>query len=491
MSHEIPSQVARYLDNRTRVDIMAPELVRIDEIPHELVEIGEQLRTISQTWNPVEFVTPSKESLDTEKARVFEAFDAQVEYNPVFEYPSTALDDDEAQEAEDKIRDLIRQVRAFHPTSLVGRAGKVSLYFKLKDDLASLELHAGIKEKDEVKIRDAMTSKYQGTDQLLVLTAHTMYEQLCTEDVPIDESVEPDSRPLLTEDQQQLLRSETVDAEGIRRAFEYVLGEYGILSNDGESGFRVVVTPDATSIDVRDKSQHPMTIYIPAGRKVSAAKLLELCRHEIEGHARQSMNGRRFYIGGGSLKVDDETLYEGLAKRLDEDFNKTFFGTDAGVPNPYYTLAAVKAESGASFYDIFCDQVDMQLHVLLHMPADRSLESISPDVLQGVLDTAKKRAWMYTFRVMRGHTDTSNQHSYAFAKDLAYLRGWLMDKALVDAGHGYINEAAILQGSALPLIGRFGIKESDLKYPFRDATKAYCFNVLLPQLSTNKPMSDV
>ena len=57
---------------------------------------------------------------------------------------------------------------------------------------------------------------------------------------------------------------------------------------------------------------------------------LELLRHEIDQHVRQSLNGQlMFGFGGGALKIDEEVWYEGLAKRAEIEFMRDRFGDES------------------------------------------------------------------------------------------------------------------------------------------------------------------
>ena len=64
------------------------------------------------------------------------------------------------------------------------------------------------------------------------------------------------------------------------------------------SGFAVTVDEKTTSIDVRDKSAKGPTVFIPKQKKMNGIELLKLIGHEIEGHARQSINGERLFLIG-------------------------------------------------------------------------------------------------------------------------------------------------------------------------------------------------
>jgi len=485
MAEQEYPQTSKFFENRQSPDrVPASEL----SIPPEFLPLAERLEGLTQTWNPVEFVTASSTSIKKEQATLFENFKAGTEYNPTFEYPrlDTLNLDVEAVHAE--LRAMLNEVRKFKPSNEQERIAKVTFYYKIRDDLATVMLIRGMQNKDEDLIRRAMNVKYASLDDSLLATAHQFYSELTS-----TQKTETQPEPtLLTTEQQSTLKTHELDAQGIKEAFEWVLNKYGILrteNDDPSKGFTVVITDEVTGIDVRDKSEQPMTIFIPTSRRVTADKLLELMYHEIEGHARQSMNGLKYKIGGGTLRIDEETLYEGLAKRLDERFQKEFMGVETGKPGPFYTLAIDSAEKGNSFYQIFSEQVSYQLHVLLKIFPDVELDFSSPEV-QAKLDEAMKRAWTTTYRVMRGHTDTTNAAGYAFSKDLAYLRGWLLDRELKAKGVEHYNEAAVLQTNALPLLGRVALQNSDLDHPFQDATKEYCFEVLLPKLESTLDVSE-
>jgi len=243
----------------------------------------------------------------------------------------------------------------------------------------------------------------------------------------------------------------------------------------------LVISDKVTSIDVRDKASDGPTIFIPKDRKIKLDELIGLVAHEIEGHARQSVNGRKlFLIGGGSLMGDNDMLYEGLGKRYEARIREKLFGDKASEPLPFFTFAVNDAEIGKSFSQIFSDQLDRRLHANLGINPDQQIDVSKID--DKSLSKAKDQAWLTTYRVMRGHIDTSNPHSYALAKDLAYLRGWMLDQDLLDINAGYLNEAAVIHYKALKLIARFDLEEEDLPVPFKDVSAKYWEEVLKPKM---------
>ena len=69
-------------------------------------------------------------------------------------------------------------------------------------------------------------------------------------------------------------------------------------------------------------------------------------------------------------------------------------------------------------------------------------------------------------------------------KDLSYLRGWQIDKQLVELGHRHINEAAIMTASDIVMLAEFDLSDAHLPYPYKDVTTKYWIEVLRPQMAT-------
>ena len=133
-------------------------------------------------------------------------------------------------------------------------------------------------------------------------------------------------------------------------------------------------------------------------------KLAELIGHEIECHWRSSVNAELI----GALKCDDELIYEGLAALKDKTFNRDYNGT-FNLNSAYYIIAINEATRGTCFADIA-----------------KTIYNYLPDSTKN----KEAKAWLYTYRAMRGITDTENPSGYAFTKDRAYFEGWLYAKML-------------------------------------------------------------
>lgn len=461
-----------------------------ETMPQFFKEVGEQLVEISGAWNPVKIYTPNDASLKQEKARFLADFDAGEVYQPHFTY--SAAEEMDVTQSRDQLLSLKRHVRSLpiDRKDRLQRIARVVLARKIDDDLATCDLVDGIKTKDESLISSAMRRKYRGTNPELTKKAQEDYaRRTLLEDALLIEQ----AQGLLTEDERAYLANTKLHAEQIKAAFEWALARLGILRSPGskDHGFQVLVESGITSIDVRDKTADGPTVFIPTDRVVSAEYLLALIEHEIGAHARQSMNGEKMFgIGGGALKLDDETLYEGLAKRHEALYYKRMYGRVLDNFNAPYVLAVATAEQGGSFHDIFSEQLALRLHVALTIAPEQPLPPAS-DIAPSVYDKAKNAAWLTTYRVMRGHVDMSNPTNTPMAKDLAYFRGTLLDEQLALHGLEYLNEAAILTGGGLQALAEFELTPEDLPFQATALGEPYWLEVLKPEYKRQLAAHDV
>jgi hypothetical protein len=453
-------------------------------LPLELKKIATEISNITGKWNPVEILTPDAGNCKEEKAKFFESFMHNTPYNPQFEY-LYALSID-AMTAKRKLINVFDRLCTYHARNKTEDITVKALRKKLRDDFATCELLLGIQTHDQHRIATAIDFKYEDISPDLYYTSLYDYHYKTKKQIRHEE------KGLLTDEEKKFLKSITCGPEEIKKAFEWALTQYGLLRTpENKNGYVVIIDDKATSIDVRDKSVKGPTIFIPRTRKAKADKLMELMTHEIEGHARQSMNGQDLFIfGGGVLKIDDEMLYEGLAKRYDERFRRKFFGYKKFTPHPYFTFAIQKVQKGVSFYNIFAEQLDMRLHVKLKEEPDRTLPDMK-EIDSKLLTKCMENSWSTTLRVIRGHTNTRNPKGFTMTKDIAYLKGWLVDKDLCRAELGFINEAGVFDTTMLQLIADCDLEEHMLPYPFKDVTMKYWENILKPQMKNNQKPDDV
>jgi hypothetical protein len=456
------------LQDKENSKIEKTSLEKLELLNPELKGIAAEISEISGTWNPVELYTASPESVQREKAAFFEAQKKDETYNPHFDYP--VADSLDLGDSPDKIDQLLKRLGSFEPANRAERVTRVALRNKIKDDQATTRLIKGLQTHDDTLIGAALRTKYSPADDYLLRLAEAKYRKMT-----LPAEVEENSQGLFPEEEKQYMLSHSIDATRLKHAFEWGLEQFGILKTEtNPKGFAVVVDEKATSIDVRDKSENGPTVFVPVSKSLTVAELLALMEHEICGHARQSMNAQELFgLGGGALKVDDETLYEGLAMRYENAFYKKYLGIEQGFVRPvFYPLAADMAERGASFQGIFNRQMDMQLHVKLKIAPGAALPDLE-EIPEDMKKTAQEQAWLITYRVMRGHTDTSNQASFAMNKDVSYLRGIVLDDQLQAIGKGHFNEAAAVSGGGLQLVSEFDLKPEDLPYAYKEIAPRY------------------
>lgn len=485
MAETLPRDVSSYLakvasiENEGRPIERPFDLPTVEHMSPELLHIADEIAAISGTWNPVEIYTADAQSIVVERQKVFDAFDGSTAYDPHFTY--SYADSLDLRDAREQLLSQMKDLRRVNGGDRVSRLFRTALRFKIYDDLATCDLVDGIQSRDEQKIGRALRQKYPGLDATLLAEAEKGYEQLAREGEPEDR---PGVGGLLSKEEITFVKNLEFDAQETADALAWVLDAYGILySENNHQGFKVKVDAGVTSIDVRDKSADGPTVFIPASRKMDGVTLLSLIAHEIEGHARQSINGERlFKVGGGRLKVDNEQLYEGLGLRYETRIKRKLFGIHDAAPRPYYVFAVKKAEEGGSFFDIFQEQISMRLHVALKVPLDQDLPArdVTP---QAILDQAKRDAWLTTYRVMRGHIDMTNPFSFAMAKDLGYLRGYQIDSQLQENNVGFLNEAGVIASGGLQLLAELALSEDSLPIPFKDLATKYWEEVMKPQMN--------
>lgn len=441
------------------------------DLPVGAFAIAAELAELTGMWNPVELYTA--DNFEAEREKFLAAFRQGSDYQPVFRYGAAERFD--AASARVLLEILRKRANALPKRSNRDRLVRATLLGKIDDDLATCDIAQGIATKDDALVKRGCEAKYPGGDPSLMVFAKQTFERGLTH------ANEPHAvRGELNDADKQYLSTLRVSPREQADAFAWALKQYGIFREDDDAkgdGFRVVLDARATALDVRDKSAMGPVVVVPTMRdgSMTAKELCALVAHEIEGHARQAVNGMRlFKAAGGALRTDDETLYEGLATRYEWDFMEKHFGEirhDMYL-STLYVFAVDVAENGGSFADVFVDQVQRRMRVALKLSAESPLpeaSSVDPDAY----DMCLQKAWRTTYRVMRGHTDTSNAKAFAMSKDLAYLRGWLMDRELLKNNLGHANEAAIMSAAGLQALGRVAIGPDDLPLKFKDVAPQY------------------
>jgi hypothetical protein len=448
-------------------------------LPNELCDVARSLAELTGAWNPVEIVTADIAPLAKEKEMFLAAWRDRKPYNPVFNYSHT--DQMDVSDSRKTLYLLAEQVRNINPIFLqsdkVSRLFQIALYVKIKDDLATCSLIEGIQRKNEKIIRKAVHQKYPSSDEALRLAALQIYSTM-TQPVPDGGSV---TLGLLSSDERVYIRSRNFTALQIKEVFEWALREFGILRTEMRpDGFQVVVTDKVMFIDVRNKSINGPTVFIPSTKVADGEELLGLLIHEIAAHARQSKNSElRYATGGESLKLDNDTMYEGLAMQYEDVVRRDMFGKDGSCTEPYYALAVERAVAGGSFHDVFVDQLNVRLHVALSVAPEDELPDFNA-IDEVVLDSAKEGAWRTSYRIMRGHVDTTNPERWAMTKDLAYLRGRIQSAEQSAMSQWGMDQPEIIAASDLAQLIAFEVQSENIPIPFQNIAQQYWEVVLKP-----------
>ncbi len=402
----------------------------------ELEATLQPLHTFTRLLNPVEAVEPRNAAEEREKfLKAFEdhGFNTSQVANPVFRYRRyESLDIGDIRRQLEAIRVAVKQIAATD-IPLEGQLGCALAVSKLDDDLDTIEIIEGLADSDEPRVRQAVESKYGALSTSALSLAHQTWQRMLLPKAPV--AVEGK----FTAEQRQLLCRPLLSAINIAAALYWGLTQYGL----GEV-IDVVITPEATSIDVRDKnSSGRPTIVVPARYNApenfyTGKQVLSLLAHEVSAHVRQSANGWQLLgFGGGIMKTDNETLYEGLAKANDEEFEIAGFGT-ASEPLPYAILGLDIIAQGGDFGAVFQDNFNRRLE--LNPKADQRKTA-------GL-------AYTTTQRLFRGCA--------GFTKDMAYLYGHTMVKQLRTLGYGQYVELAGFGVKELPVLARLSAPADNL-----------------------------
>ena len=407
----------------------------------ELTGIAAQIGTVTAEWNVVELCTHSREVAEREKALLFSAYQQGTHYNPTFHYPfAQSLDPSRARR---EILALHAKLHQFWPTERAELLASHLLESKIIDALATCDLAEAMQRGDENQIDAALDALYPAIDPASLAAERAEYDLYLTANraLPGDCSFA----------ERAFLETRMLSPAEQRVIFEWALECYGLLRHPGAHGigFQVKVSPDVFHFDVRHRSAQGPTVFIP-GEPLSARRVLELVRHEIEAHARQSANGEALFFLGGAFAQNDETLYEGLAMRYEYAFIRKHFGPHAYLDPRFFGLAMQCAEDGMSFSSIFA------LLAELYWPMAHSAEA-SPAQAHAA---AMEHAWSTVYRVFRGHIHTQRIQA-AMRKDQAYIRGEQLDRMLCDAGKGYMNEMGIIALRDLPILAEFALTPDD------------------------------
>lgn len=370
--------------------------------------VKDRLQLIISTINPVEMVTPV--NLNEAKLHWLKNAKKGAFINPVFHYDYANLIR-ESQKLP-MLGNLMEDLSAIRPAFSTDVFYQEHLMDAINDAVHTLKTAKAIVVGDDFAKSEHIFAKYGKPSQAALTHAWSIINgDINTENlvlVPHD----------FTYEEAKLLYEIKLDADFIKDIFIWAMEQY-------DKPWQVEITPNCSAIDVRDKSIYGKpVIIIPSHEQVNGIKLAELIGHEIECHWRSSQNAKRL----GTLKVDSELFYEGVAKYKDWNYNAIFLG-ETRLPLPYYIIAEDKALKGYSFAEV-------------------------GKLLTELLDGDFTRAWTFTYRTFRGIANTTNAASYAFTKDRAYLEGFLYAQALIQKDQGHLMNFSTLKIETLQALDK-------------------------------------
>lgn len=464
------------------------------DLPKVFAQALERLPQLTSRFNPVELYTA--DDVNGPKEDFIARYKEGERFNPTLTYKNGAqslrksLAGDNT--SPEKVKAELQTMRASVADQKIDPGDKLAgimrkgILHKIDDDLSTLKLLEGLEKGDDRLVKDAFAVKYgTGVDDALFDASKIVFGFLVENQVHDTKKKKNAAGPAPKMDlpadlAAHLSKKETMTAAEFKSGVDWMLGKYYAMYEE-KSGkpfppalkYKVEINPKFAAIDVRDKSSDGPIIGIPDKAR-SPKEYLSLLRHEVDAHARQSLNGNfMFGFGGGALKVDEETWYEGLAKKIDTDLVAEMFGDNSSPTLPYYPFAIRMAEQGKSFVEVFEAMADLRLEA-------GSSEKMSLN-----------NAWNTAYRVFRGHSDTSNKEAFAMPKDQAYLRGWMLQNQLSDRGLSHLNEAAIGPLDGPHTLSQFDFGPDDLMFPDVDLTRAYFEEVMRPKAEAEMAQAKV
>lgn len=155
-------------------------------------------------------------------------------------------------------------------------------------------------------------------------------------------------------DLEKKMKELSFNAEKIKSYFELAL----TMADLNSDGYRVVVDDSVPGIKVSEKNpkySFPV-ILIPAGRKVNGKELLRLIAHEIGRHVSTNIYSKKQGLVS-EIGKDWDVFNEGIAKKSENDVEKTIFGSSFfEFPysfSIYYILAIEKIKKGFNFNGVY------------------------------------------------------------------------------------------------------------------------------------------
>lgn len=286
----------------------------------ELMDYSKEISAITDKFDLLVTIEPKGEN-GRDMKEEFEAFYQKIKENlsseknlsdeeylkmcPTFTYPGKGkIDQVEIRDVEMKLQELERRAG-----SLENENAKVIVSDLIKMGMSKLSFYEHFAKGESDQAFEQSKNYYGDVSDDLCKKANEIYE---------DKIEYLKNRPEKSELENELEDSE-FNAEEIRTYFELALIKAGL--KDG--GYKVVIDNEISNIRVSAKTpkyDHGVVL-IPADKKVSGIRMLELCAHEIGLHVTTNYynekNGFKGPMGEGW-----DTVNEGVSKRSELEIKK-------------------------------------------------------------------------------------------------------------------------------------------------------------------------
>lgn len=433
-------QTEKWISSQKRTDLLPIETLREAYTP-SLREALEALAEVANKLNVVELVTAINHN--TERDKWLEQAERGIFTTPELHYNRELLEQVLQVQAalDEKITPMFTALHNELATSPAGEALAKLAQLRLTGVRMILQMADAMLDGDAERASAAMLWCYGLPESEVVEAARAAIEERKAG------RFVRQPEPRLSVEEQERLRAIKLDAEAIRKVFLWAAEEYGF------AGTRpIVISDQATAIDVRDVSSEGPIVVIPADQTSTALQIAPLTVHEVGCHWRGSENMKLILplMGGGTLKPVDELVYEGDAVWQAYQVDLENQGFVKETRRLYYPIAINYAFSKrASFAE-----TARMLYETVRFDGEPAEETL-------------KDVWRVVYRTYRGNPQMDRQIGYVFSKDRAYYAGRLLAAELHKVGLGYLMDYSTLAMRDLDILTeKFSLRpRSGMPYP--------------------------
>jgi len=365
----------------------------------EVYEVGKNHEAIYSYFEPMGM---EGRSFEQEMDLFLKRKKTSAGYQPRFSYPKVdKLNIAELVKIVRRLEDIGNEVKLEK-----GKRIKIAVLSVIENFIGKINILVEIKNGNFQKAFESAKIVYGDIDEDLHKEAEVWYKKR------IDFLKEKKRKGILKSSLEKSLIDKKIDACGIKKCFAEAISQ----CNFSESGLKVVIDADASSIDVRfndPRYEYPV-ILIPPSKRIDGMRLLELIAHEICGHVLLNYCNVALGLRGLILGRNWEVLQEGIALRNEVRMKRQILGNsycDLRIKsNPYSILAMNKIKEGATASEVYDYIYELRKKVFMEMEYGELESSMR----------AATSAKMFFGRITRG------VFPFYFPKDKAYFEGELL-----------------------------------------------------------------